>query len=191
MKKRLKKASSESLYLSVYLTNLGKYNEGDLVGNWVEVDGSTDWEAELKNIGISSEPDAEGNIYEESFISDYESNIPNISSELGEHPSFDTLDEIGEFISGNVDADLFRALYESLGDFDDTKRAMENGDYTFAPDVHDDENLGYYLVDEVFGGANELPKETLENYFDYESYGRDARLESSGMFTDYGYIETH
>lgn len=55
--------------LKIYLTNLGKYNEGYLVGKWVELP-ATDEELEeaKKEIGINQQ-------YEEWFITDYESDI--------------------------------------------------------------------------------------------------------------------
>lgn len=34
----------------------------------------------------------------------------------------------------------------------------------------------------------ELSKETLQNYFDYEKYGRDVRLSEGGSFVDKGYF---
>ena len=47
--------------LNVFLTNLGKYNEGELVGKWVSLP-CDDIEAELEEIGVGAEP------YEEYFI---------------------------------------------------------------------------------------------------------------------------
>ena len=52
-------------------------------------------------------------------------------------------------------------------------------------DVNDDEDLGYYLVNEY----GEPSDEDKMNYFDYEKYGRDYRLESSGNFVDGVFIE--
>lgn len=54
-----------------YITNLGKYNEGELVGEWVKFPTTPE---ELQNvferIGIGSK-DEFGCTYEEWFISDY------------------------------------------------------------------------------------------------------------------------
>ena len=41
--------------------------------------------------------------------------------------------------------------------------------YDYIPGIEDEEDLGYYYVDEM--GALEIP-ETLTNYFNYEAYGR-------------------
>ena len=53
------------------------------------------------------------------------------------------------------------------------------------PHIVTDRELGRYLVDEV---GLELSKETLQNYFDYEKYGRHVRLSESGSFVDKGYF---
>ena len=51
--------------ISIYLTNLGKYNEGELVGEWVELPVDDNFEQAFQDIGINDE-------YEEWFITDYE-----------------------------------------------------------------------------------------------------------------------
>ena len=53
--------------LNVFITNLGKYNEGELVGEWLKLPCTEEeLQASLKRIGINKE-------YEEYFITDYES----------------------------------------------------------------------------------------------------------------------
>lgn len=55
-------------YLRVALTNLGKYNEGELIFEWLELPTTEEEvEAAFKYIGV-----AEGTEYEEYFITDYE-----------------------------------------------------------------------------------------------------------------------
>ena len=55
--------------LNVYVTNLGKYNEMQMVGEWLKLP-ATDEEIQdcLYRIGINEE-------YEEYFITDYESDV--------------------------------------------------------------------------------------------------------------------
>ena len=49
-----------------YITNLGKYNEGELIGRWIEFPiDEDDLKKALEEIGINEE-------YEEYFITDYE-----------------------------------------------------------------------------------------------------------------------
>ena len=58
-----------------FVTNLGKYNEGELVGEWVHFPTT---EEEMKKvferIGIGSK-DEFGQVYEEWFITDYDCSI--------------------------------------------------------------------------------------------------------------------
>ena len=52
--------------MNIYLTNLGKYNEGQLIGEWVELPVSNEeLQKVFERIGINEE-------YEEYFITDYE-----------------------------------------------------------------------------------------------------------------------
>ena len=43
--------------------------------------------------------------------------------------------------------------------------------YRFYPDISDDEGLGRLYADEL--GTIDIP-EHIQNYFDYEAYGRDV-----------------
>lgn len=55
--------------LKIFLTNLGKYTEGELIGRWIELPYTyEEFEAVKEKIGISDEPDENGNYYEEYFI---------------------------------------------------------------------------------------------------------------------------
>ena len=68
-----------------FVTNLGKYNEGELVGEWVKLPTT---EEEMKKvferIGIGSK-DEFGQPYEEWFITDYECPIYGVQKMLGEY----------------------------------------------------------------------------------------------------------
>ena len=56
----------ENIMMNIYLTNLGKYNEGELIGEWVQLPISNeDLQKVFERIGINEE-------YEEYFITDYE-----------------------------------------------------------------------------------------------------------------------
>lgn len=73
--------------IKVAITNLGKYNEGELVYEWLELPADNEEIAEvMRNIGICDE-------YEEHFISDYEAPL---SIEVGEYESLSKLNEMAE-----------------------------------------------------------------------------------------------
>lgn len=61
--------------ISIYLTNLGKYNEGCLIGEWVNLPITNEELEEVKErIGINE-------YYEEWFIADYETDIKGLRAE--------------------------------------------------------------------------------------------------------------
>ena len=87
--------------LRIFLTNLGKYNEGRLIGEWVELPCTdNELEAVKERIGISDEPDENGNYYEEWFITDYETDIYGV--EIGEYDNLDKLNKLAETLE-NLD----------------------------------------------------------------------------------------
>lgn len=66
--------------------------------------------------------------------------------------------------------------------------ALNVDNYNLYPDITTDEELGYYWIEE--SGCYDLSKMgNLANYFDYEAFGCDIRLESEGGFTSYGWLE--
>ena len=70
-----------------FVTNLGKYNEGMLVGEWVKLP-TTEEEMQkvFERIGIGKQ-DEFGQPYEEWFITDYECPIYGVQKMLGEYES--------------------------------------------------------------------------------------------------------
>lgn len=65
-----------------FVTNLGKYNEGELLGEWVKFPTTEDKMKEVfERIGIGSK-DEFGQVYEEWFITDYDCSIRGVSNLL-------------------------------------------------------------------------------------------------------------
>ena len=76
--------------IELCLTNLGKYNEGELVYTRLVLPASAEEiETAFDKIGV-----AENTMYEESFISDYETDINGLS--ISEYASLDDLNELAE-----------------------------------------------------------------------------------------------
>ncbi len=170
--------------LKIFLTNLGKYNEGCLMGEWVKLPVPEDkLEAVKHRIGIKER-------YEEYFITDYESSLLNLH--ISEYASISELNQFAEKVEGLTDYD-----YEKLSAVLEMESGMsiaeiialidELDNFDLLPDVHDDEALGEYYADCGCIFAN-VP-DHIQRYFDYEAYGRDIRLEGCGAFTSYGYVE--
>lgn len=85
----------------------------------------------------------------------------------------------------DVDKDLVLSYIESNSSDPKDLLNAEFDDCWLYPDVATDRDLGEYLVDEI---GFELSRETLENYFEYEKFGRDVRLLEGGSFVDKGYF---
>ena len=175
-----------------FITNLGKYNEGDLVGEWVKFPTSPEEiQKVFDRIGIGSY-DEFGQPYEEWFITDYDMYVEGLYDILGEYESLDELNYLANVI-------------EDMDDFDYEKfcGAIEAGDYTsslqdiinlaqdldayeYTPATNDYE-LGEYYIEEC-GMYDTSAMGALANYIDYEAYGRDVRLEQGGVYAQQGYI---
>ena len=164
----------------IALTNLGKYNEGILVYEWLELP-FTDEEMDqvLEAIGIDDE------VYEEYFISDYESDI--IGLEINEYTNLYRLNDL--IVEYNAlhehDQKKAQAIMEYFGyDLEEALEQLDN--FTLYEGVETLEDLGRYWADimDLF-----KDKEFFETYFDFERYGRDIDINSTGGFSSFGYIE--
>ena len=177
-----------------FVTNLGKYNEGQLVGEWVKFP-TTEEEMQkvFERIGIGSK-DEFGAVYEEWFITDYECPVHGVYDMLGEYESLDKLNYLASRIDemDKWEQEKFVAIMEAgcdeVSDIDDLINLTYNLDcYDFIPDIHDESDLGYYYVHDA-GIYSEKELGPLANYIDYERFGRDVAMDESGRFTDEGYI---
>lgn len=161
--------------MNIYLTNLGKYNEGELIGEWVELPVSQEeLQKVFERIGINEE-------YEEYFITDYECDF----YEVGEYESLDTLNEIAERIKelGEEESEVVKALMSELGyTLNEAIDKVNSGDYRIYSDCDDMTDIAYQVVEEC-GYLNNVP-DNVARYFDYESFGRDLGIEETYIFTD-------
>ena len=176
---------------AAFITNLGKYNEGALVGEWVKFPTTAE---ELKKvferIGIGAKDDF-GQTYEEWFITDYDCYVDGLYNLLGEYANLDELNYLASKLDdmSQDEYERFQAAMEigdHTGSIQELINLTENLDcYDVYPDIHDHDDLGRYYIEEL--DAMQVP-EHLRNYIDYEAYGRDIALEESGQFTDLGYV---
>ena len=176
---------------AAFITNLGKYNEGELVGEWVKFPTTAE---ELKKvfdrIGIGQKDDF-GQPYEEWFITDYDCYVGALYDKLGEYENLDELNYLASKLEemGEGEYAQFQAAMEvgdHSGSLQEIINLTDNLDcYDLYPSIQDYDDLGRYYIEEL--DAMQVP-EHLRNYIDYEAYGRDVALEESGDFTDLGYI---
>lgn len=169
--------------ISIFLTNLGKYNEGYLTGEWVKLPvDEDDLECVLARIGIDDE-------YEEYFITDYESIFSNLH--INEYSSISDLNTLAAQLDSLADYEIEKlaAVLESEGntsisDIIELINALDCFD--LLPGVDSDYEIGEHFAEESFLLYG-LP-DIATRYFDYEAFGRDIRLGSSSCVTSYGLV---
>ena len=161
--------------IKAYVTNLGLYNEGYLVGEWVTFPIDEEEQEKLfERIKIDE-------THEEYFITDYESDI---DMKIGEYTSIDTLNEMAEMLEtvDDYEEEIIKALIsegysleDAIGKKDDV--IVFNNCSTMA-------EVAEQYADET-GLLDSIP-ENLRYYFDFEAFGRDMSYEGQFIFTDNG-----
>lgn len=173
-----------------FITNLGKYNEGELVGEWIDFPiNEEDLQAVLARIGIGSVDDF-GSPYEEFFFTDWE--LPSgMSWEIfGETPDIEQVNEVAEAIEvSRFDESVVSAVFDHYSTIDEAIQKLNDGEFIYYEGAYDAKTLAEVAVDQIDGGPEFLPKETLEQYFDYEAYGRNMETAGTIEYIDGGAIE--
>lgn len=159
----------ETVKFRIALTNLGKYNEGDLVIEWLDLPFD-DYELEDAKDAIGI-----GMRYEEWFVSDYESNIDvGISEGVDIHQ---LNEDIKLLIDRNTDAKAIRAISDGFyHDFNEVINIVESERF-YTVEAKNYTDLGYYLLTELDG--IELPN-NVADYFDFNEYGKDSEYHLYG-----------
>ena len=153
------------LEMKGFITNLGKYNDGELVGKWIDFPiDEDDFQDELESIGVK-----ENTMYEEWFITDYDCSLFDMHDAFGEYPNIDDINEVAEALENNESE--FTALMEACS-YTDALRYLESENYTFYEGMTL-EDVAYEIVEECYN----LP-EIAQRYFDYKAFACD--LESDG-----------
>ena len=81
------------MMLEAYVTNLGRYNEGCLDGEYLKLPANTeDVQVLLKHIHV------DGVRYEEIFITDYETDVSGLYDCLGEYENIDELNYLASLL---------------------------------------------------------------------------------------------
>ena len=176
---------------AAFITNLGKYNEGELVGEWVKFPTTAEEMKEVfKRIGIGQRDDF-GQPYEEWFITDYDCYVDGLYDKLGEYENLDELNYLASKLDEMSDSEYaqFQAgmeMGDHCGSLQEIVNLTENLDcYEVYPHIEDYDDLGRYYIEEL--EVMQVP-EHLQNYIDYEAYGRDVAMDENGSFTDQGYV---
>ena len=151
---------------SVYLTNLAKYNQGELIGKWLNLPQTPEViENEIRDVLGGDE---------EYFITDYEAPF-NIEE-------YDNLHELNEFVERISVLDeydqqkLFHLMNVHGNSRDDALSRFD--DVIYYPNMILQDVAEEFVEEELFGGVTE----NLKDYIDYEKLGSDLGID--------GYCET-
>lgn len=171
-----------------FITNLGKYNEGHLIGTWITfpIDEETLNDV-FRTIDINHEDENGEQVntgYEEFFFTDWDCDF---DLDFGEYENINKVNELAEKLEEWYNAEETLKAACEIWSFSEV---IENSpeDYNLYSDITNDYDLGYYWIEE--SGCYDLRNMgNLSNYIDYERFGRDVRFESNGGFSKYGWIE--
>lgn len=161
--------------MRVYLANLGRYNEGELVGAWFTP--PIDYDDLKEKLELNAE-------YEEYALHDAE-----LPFELGEYITIEEINRMCELVEEVEGTPIYNALTEIQENWFSTLEELieHKDDIVNYSDCETMEDVARYLVDEC--GILEGMSETSKQYFDYKSYGRDLEIEGNFLVTNNGVFE--
>ena len=167
--------------LKIYVTNLSKYNEGALVGEWVNLpcEGLEEVLDKISNNGK-----------DELFISDYETDISGLK--VAEYKDILQLNEIAEEIDNFDDEEviIFQAyLDQYANDIEQALEEVRQGNYTIYENCDNMEDVAYQAVNE--SGLLDGVPEQVKMYFDYEAYNRDMEINRTFIQIDNSFVELY
>lgn len=183
---------NESL-INIFVTNLGEYNNGKLIGEWVGLPISREeYQAVLDRIGIGK-PNEYDEVFEEVFITDFDA--PDLHNfKVHEYDNIDYLNFLAKKLS-ELSPDnlaLYKGILEtgmdSFSNITDYINLADHLDcYTLTPDVEDLYDLGKTWAEELGYLAN--VNETIKDAIDYHKLGESFDSNTTGGFANIGYIE--
>lgn len=120
---------------------------------------------------------------EEVIISDSE------GIECNEYSNIFEVNERAEQIEEleDYEQEILEALIDDGYKFDEALDIIQDGNYMYFDGCSDMTDVAMQYIEET-GLLHDVP-EFLQNYFDYEAYGRDMSYDGHFIATDSGYIE--
>lgn len=145
---------------AIYLTNLGKYNEGALVGQWLNVPCTNEeFKQALLNIGVDSVE------HEEYFITDYE-----YLKGISEYSNIEEVNEIAA-LSKTIEDIVSNTIGNEYNVFDSDKDFIRNSLYDRASHLKQYDNLTQDEIIEELESYTIFTEHSNENCNALESYG--------------------
>jgi len=171
-------AQDGKLELQAYITNLGKYVEGELIGKFVTFPVDDD---ELDKVykDIKMGRDENGNMYDEMFITYYDGNVPYaLQKGLGKDTSIKTLNMIGLVFEklnekGEDAIEQFEALVNNGEKWQDAAANVLDDNITTYKDCASMKDVAIEMVISAGSACALLGKDKVKDYYlDYEKVGQ-------------------
>lgn len=162
--------------IKLYIANLAEYNNGELVGKWIELPMNVDdLKKEIAKILGSDE---------EFAIHDYEAPF-----NVNEYDNIYKINEYAERLSSiNLDRNIIEKILSNSCNIEEGINVIENEKYILYDNCESMSDVAYEIVHEL-GYIHEIP-ESLRSYFDYEAFGRDLEIERTFLYAGNGsYVE--
>lgn len=178
----------------IYVADLAEYNNGRLVGKWLDLSdyssGAEVMEAIQEMLDEQTKKDKYGDVHEEYAIHDFEGFPRSFYSEYMGESDFDQLYEIARVADdANLPLDVLMEAMSDLGYEDNAERVAE-AYYSSVPANMGNEfrDFAYEYIDSI--GGIESAVSNPESYFDFESFGSDAKMDySEEELEEMGYNE--
>ena len=174
-----------------YITNLGKYNEGDLAYKLISFPISEDELNEaLKEIGCKYTDEngvVHNPLYEEYFFSDWECEIP---FDFGEYPSISEINAIAERVEAleAYEQDVLGVILEEhTSNIDEALQIVKDNDYRTWDSCDNMADVAEARADE-YGYLDDIP-DRFQCYIDYEKWGRDLEIKGTFLEGDGFFVE--
>jgi antirestriction protein len=164
----------------VYIADLAAYNDGKLVGEWINLSDYNDGSEVMEKIDelLKKWSKKAGEEREEYAVHDYENFSANLYSEYMSEESFDkVIKSYNVSKTTGIPADVIATIVREYNPDDIEEWINEH----YEGEFNNDTDLAYHYVEKL-GGVKELGEKTTDMYFDYESFGRDLSIND---FNDY------
>ena len=172
--------------IKVYITDLAAYNEGVLVGEWVELpigeEELKDKVQETLETGLQASRQEDlccCSKHEEYFITDYMGEL-----EVGQYANVYRLNrQLLEVEEQGEDDTVFKMLMGFYGDLEDVMNIIRDHNYIVFHDVKDEEDVVRYYFN-MTSRTGDIP-DWLVGHIDYKSIYREWEIAGNTFIWDY------
>ncbi|WP_242865151.1 antirestriction protein ArdA [Paraclostridium sordellii] len=146
-----------------------------MIGDWFVP--PIDWEDVKNRIGLNNE-------YEEYAIHDWQ-----LPFDINEYISIEEINYLCDMVEELLSTDIGEVIYDIQNTFfSSLKELYENKDnIIYYSECYSMEDIAYYLINEL-SVLGEIPV-VIQNYIDYEAYGRNLEFISNFAITNKGVFE--